>query len=81
MAAFYHISQAGAVIAANLRKLRKPFLATLPMLIAAATLIAATPTAEAARMGVYVMAAIFGLLVSGLVSIAKEMRGETAHRP
>ncbi|MEQ1608139.1 MAG: hypothetical protein ABL956_04090 [Hyphomonadaceae bacterium] len=51
------------------------------MLIAAATLIAATPTAEAARMGVYVMAAIFGLLVSGLVSIAKEMRGETAHRP
>ncbi len=51
------------------------------MPIAAAILIPATPTADAERMGVYVLAAIFGLLVCGLVSIAKEMRQETAHRP
>lgn len=46
-----------------------------------ATLIAAQPTAEAQRLGVYVLAAIFGLLVCGVISVAKELRQETAERP
>lgn len=46
-----------------------------------ATLIAAQPTAEAQRIGVYVLAAIFGLLVCGLIAVAKELRQETADRP
>lgn len=32
------------------------------------------------RMGVYVLAAIFGLLVSGIVSCIKEARNEAASR-
>ncbi|MDP3735881.1 MAG: hypothetical protein Q8R02_00735 [Hyphomonadaceae bacterium] len=32
------------------------------------------------RMGVYVLAAIFGLLVSGIVSCIKEVRNEAASR-
>lgn len=43
----------------------------------AAALITVHPTPEAERLGVYVLAAIVGLLVSGLVSIAKELRAET----
>lgn len=46
-----------------------------------ASLIAAQPTADAERLGVYVLAAIVGLLVCGLVSVAKELRAETAGRP
>lgn len=54
--------------------LGKPMLET-------ATLIATQPTAEAARMGVYVLAALVGLLVCGFVSVAKELREERAARP
>ena len=43
--------------------------------------IATQPTAEAERMGVYALAAIFGLLVCGIVSVAKELREERAARP
>lgn len=39
------------------------------------------PTSEAERLGVYVLAAIFGLLVCGVISVAKELREETAQRP
>jgi hypothetical protein len=39
------------------------------------------PTPEAARLGVYVLAAIFGLLVCGVISVAKELREESARRP
>jgi hypothetical protein len=39
------------------------------------------PTPEAERLGVYVLAAIFGLLVCGVISVAKELREETAQRP
>jgi hypothetical protein len=46
-----------------------------------ATLIAAHPTAEAQRIGVYVLAAIVGLLVCGAISVAKELRRERAERP
>jgi hypothetical protein len=42
---------------------------------------AAQPTPEAERIGVYVLAAIFGVLVCGLVAIAKELRQETGGRP
>lgn len=49
-------------------------------MLAAAALIAAHPTPEAERLGVYVLAAIFGVLVSGLVSIAKELREEASDR-
>lgn len=38
-------------------------------------------TPEADRLGVYVLAAIFGLLVCGLISVTKELREETAQRP
>jgi hypothetical protein len=43
--------------------------------------VATAPTAEDQRLGVYVLAGIFGLLVSGIVSCIKEMRNETAARP
>ena len=42
---------------------------------------AAHPSPSAERMGVYVLAAVFGLLVSGIVSCIKEMRNEVAERP
>lgn len=41
-----------------------------------AKLVAATPSPEAERIGVYVLAAIVGLLVCGLVSVARELRAE-----
>jgi len=49
--------------------------------IETATLIATQPTAEAQRIGVYVLAAIVGLVVCGIVSVIKELRQETADRP
>ncbi len=39
-------------------------------------LLAAAPSPEAQRIGVYVLAAITGLLVCGLISIARELRAE-----
>ena len=36
--------------------------------------VATIPTAEDQRTGVYVLAGIFGLLVSGIISCIKEMR-------
>jgi len=44
-------------------------------------LIASQPTPEAQRMGVYVLAVIVGLLVCGVISVAKELRQEAASRP
>jgi len=46
-----------------------------------AILIASPPTAEAQRIGVYVLAAIVGLLVSGAISVAKELGHERAGQP
>jgi hypothetical protein len=46
----------------------------------AASLAIAQPTPEAQRLGVYVLAAVIGLLVCGLVSLAKELRQEAAER-
>jgi hypothetical protein len=43
--------------------------------------VATAPTAEDQRIGVYVLAAIFGLLVSGIISCIKEMRIKTAAPP
>jgi hypothetical protein len=40
--------------------------------------VAMTPTPENVRTGVYVLAGIFGLLVSGIISCAKEMRSARA---
>ena len=40
--------------------------------------VAVAPTAENVRTGVYVMAGIFGLLVSGIISCIKEMRSAKA---
>ncbi len=42
----------------------------------AVSFIASQPSAEAARVGVYILAAVIGLLVCGLVSLAKELRQE-----
>ena len=50
-------------------------------MIETVTLITAQPTAEAQRIGVYVLAAIVGLLVCGAISVAKELRQEMADRP
>jgi len=44
-------------------------------------MIAAQPSPEAQRVGVYVLAAIVGLLVCGFVSVARELREERASRP
>lgn len=52
-----------------------------PGMLEAATFVATQPTPEAQRLGVYVLAAIFGLLVCGVVSVIKELREETANRP
>lgn len=41
-----------------------------------ASLVSAAPSPEAERLGVYVLAAIVGLLVCGLISVAKELRAE-----
>jgi hypothetical protein len=47
----------------------------------AASLVISPPSPEAARIGVYVLASIFGLLVCGIISVIKEMREEAASRP
>jgi hypothetical protein len=44
-------------------------------------LVTSPPTPDAERLGVYVLAAIFGLLVCGVISVIKELREETANRP
>jgi hypothetical protein len=54
-------------------------LGNLSMLEAAA-LVINQPTPEAARLGVYVFAAIFGLMVCGVVSVVKELREEVSSR-
>lgn len=46
-----------------------------------AALVAIQPSAEAQRIGVYVLAAIVGLLVCGLITIARELRAEAVSRP
>ncbi|HOY76487.1 MAG TPA: hypothetical protein PLN33_01700 [Hyphomonadaceae bacterium] len=51
------------------------------MLTAATTTIAGQPTPDAKHLGVAVLVAVFALLISGLISLAREMREETAHRP
>ncbi|HVY88301.1 MAG TPA: hypothetical protein VG942_05495 [Hyphomonadaceae bacterium] len=55
------------------------------MILAAAAQIAfqaaAEPSPSAQRIGVYVTAAVFGLLVSGIISCIKEVRNELAARP
>lgn len=47
-------------------------------MLQSATLIAAQPSPDAQRIGVYVLAALMGLLVCGLITIAKELRAEAA---
>jgi hypothetical protein len=42
--------------------------------------VAVIPTAEGERTGVYVLAGIAGLLVSGIVSCIKEARNAAAER-
>jgi hypothetical protein len=46
-----------------------------------AALVAMQPSPEAQRIGVYVLAAIVGLLVCGLITIARELRAEVASQP
>ncbi len=47
-------------------------------MLQSAALIAAQPSPDAQRVGVYVLAALIGLLVCGLITIAKELRAEAA---
>ena len=46
-----------------------------------ARFVVSQPTLEAERLGVYVLAAIIGLLVCGVISVTRELREETAQRP
>lgn len=50
-------------------------------MLAAALLIATQPTPQAERLGVYIPAAISGVLVCGLIFLVKKMRAETSARP
>jgi len=77
--AFTTNPQAGARIAGIPSVSRKPF--GQPAVLETAILIASPPTAEAQRIGVYVLAAIVGLLVSGAISVAKELGHERAGQP
>lgn len=72
-------TQAGARIAWVPSVSRKPFGQT--SVLETAILITSPPTAEAQRIGVYVLAAIVGLLVSGAISVAKELGHERADQP
>jgi hypothetical protein len=45
-----------------------------------ASFIVSQPTPEAQRLSVYVLASVFGLLVCGFVSLAKELRQEATER-
>lgn len=49
-------------------------------MIETARFVVSQPTPEAERLGVYVLAAIVGLLVCGFVSVAKELRQEARFR-
>jgi ABC-type transport system involved in cytochrome c biogenesis permease subunit len=51
------------------------------MTLETARFVVSQPTPEAERIGVYVLAAIVGLLICGLISVAKELREEAARRP
>jgi hypothetical protein len=51
------------------------------MTLETARFVVSLPTPEAERIGVYVLAAIVGLLICGLISVAKELREEAAQRP
>ena len=51
------------------------------MLTAATTAISAQPTADTRTFTVTVLIAVFAVLLSGLVALAREMRAETAYRP
>jgi hypothetical protein len=51
------------------------------MTLETASFIVNQPTPEAERIGVYVLAIIVGLLICGLISVAKELREEAAQRP
>jgi hypothetical protein len=50
------------------------------MTLETARFVVSQPTPEAERLGVYVLAAIFGLLVCGVISVAKELRREASER-
>lgn len=52
------------------------------MLLASAAVFSLSPIppAEAERIGVYILATIFGLLVTGLISCAKEIRNDLRER-
>jgi hypothetical protein len=50
------------------------------LLLSAAGIARATPTPADERVGIYILAAIVGALVSGLISCAKELRKERAER-
>jgi hypothetical protein len=79
MRAFTTNPSAGPRLADISQAPRKPFGQT--NVFETATLIASQPTPEAQRIGVYVLAAVFGLLVCGVISVAKELRQEAADRP
>lgn len=49
-------------------------------MLEAASFALTDPSPEAVRIGVYVLAGIFGLLVCGVISVVKELREETASR-
>lgn len=51
------------------------------MLLAAAIQIATQPTPEPRHLAGYVLASIIALLVCGFLSIARELREESAYRP
>jgi hypothetical protein len=52
-----------------------------PIMLAFALQIASSVTPHLDRLGVYILAAIVGLLVSGLITCAKEWRRAAATRP
>jgi len=51
------------------------------LLLSAASAAHAAPTPADQRLGIYVLAAIVGVLVCGLISCAKEMRAAKAPQP
>lgn len=50
------------------------------MLAATTSTIAAQPAPDAQHLGVTVLIAVFAVLFTGLVTLARELREETAHR-
>lgn len=49
-------------------------------MLEAASFVMSEPGPEAQRIGIYALAAVLGLLVCGLVSLAKELRAEARER-